>query len=108
MTRWSSLLVSLCLGLIALVGCQRPDTHVESVLNTFVKPAMDKALTEGATRTASLQGGLQGINPKYVVEFQGKWVVGVEGRATCGLEGVSGQITGHLQTDNEATPRPGG
>ncbi|HMQ17317.1 MAG TPA: hypothetical protein PKC49_15225, partial [Phycisphaerae bacterium] len=40
----------------------------------------------------TIQAGAQGINPAYVVNFEGKWVVGIEGRASVGVEGVAGQL----------------
>lgn len=84
----------------------KPDANVQYLMEKVVSPAVTKAVTEANTRTATLQGGVQGINPRYVVEFEGLWVVGVQGKVTAGLEGVAGQITGHVQTDNEAEPAP--
>jgi hypothetical protein len=39
-----------------------------------------------------IQAGAQGINPTYVVKFSGKWVTGVEGAASVGVEGIAGQL----------------
>lgn len=101
----------LIAGLIVVVaGCSslvpKPDANVQYLVEKVVAPAVQKAVAETNTRTATLQGGLQGINPKYVVRFDGKWVVGIEGEVEMGLEGVSGQITGHTQGDSEALPKP--
>lgn len=103
------LVVLALLGLLlAFTGCAAPkvDANVQYVIEQVIAPAIQKGLAETSTRTATLQGGLQGINPKYKVDFQGLWVTGVIGSAAAGLDGVSGQITGHVQTDNDAEPKP--
>lgn len=67
------------------------------IMETVVRPIAEKAIAETLTDTATLQGGVQGINPTYVISIQGKVVTGFEGEIRIGIEGVAGQLTGHAQ-----------
>ncbi len=81
-----------CVGGCALLKQQPPAEQIANrVISEAVVPAIRGGLRQGVDQL-SIQGGAQGINPTYVVEFDGKWVVGIEGRASIGLEGVAGQI----------------
>lgn len=91
----------ICVGLLACgcinVGCanlnQTPpiETALKMVAEEVLIPTI-RAGVERGVEGLQLQAGAQGINPTYVVEFEGKWVVGIEGRATIGVEGISGQM----------------
>jgi len=84
-------------------GCAPQATEIERVLmytaEHVIKPAVEKATDETTVRTASLQGGLQAINPGYVIHFEGYWKTGVDGEISVKTDGVAGQVTGHVQTD---------
>lgn len=104
-------MVLMCvLGLLAggcLWGCTQLNAQppVEAFANKLADEAIIPAVKEGLTQGVeqlSIQAGAQGINPTYVVGFEGKWVVGIEGRASVGVEGVAGQIQ-IASTSNEET-----
>jgi len=84
-------------------GCQSQATEAERawtfIAQDVIKPVAEKAIEETSTRTATLQGGAQVINPGYSVDLEGFWCTGFKGLAVVRLEGVSGQITGHAQGD---------
>lgn len=92
-----------------LVGCAalNPRPPVEALADTLVDDAIVPAVRDGLAQGVQqlvLQAGAQGINPTYVVEFEAKWITGVEGRASIGVEGVSGQL--HMSTvANDETDR---
>jgi len=100
---WKGLLkvvagVTLAAVALAIVpGCAtlNPQPPVEHFANKLadeaVIPAVREGLTQGVQQLA-LQAGAQGINPAYVVKFSGKWVTGVEGEASVGVEGIAGQL----------------
>jgi outer membrane murein-binding lipoprotein Lpp len=80
-----------------LAGCASLNAQppVEAFANKLADQAIIPAIKEGLTQGVeqlSIQAGAQGINPTYVVGFEGKWVVGIEGRASVGVEGVAGQM----------------
>lgn len=100
------------LGWLASVPGCAPNTEplertANKVLDTVVAPAVAKALEETNFRTATIQGGAQVIEPGWRIEFQGVMVNGVQGYMNIRAAGVAGQLTGHSQGDNEATPAPG-
>lgn len=82
---------------VLLTGCAalNPQPPIEAFANKLadeaIIPAVRAGLTQGVEHLV-IQAGAHGINPTYVVEFEGKWVVGIEGRATVGIEGVAGQV----------------
>lgn len=100
---WIAAVLTLLAGLFAAAGCQSQATEVERawtfVGERIIGPAVVKAIEETSTRTATLQGGAQVIEPGYSVDFEGFWVTGLKGRAVVRTVGVSGQITGHAQGD---------
>lgn len=86
--------VLLALG---LTGCtawtSRPpiEAFTDKFADEVVIPAVREGLAQGV-RHLTIQAGAQGINPTYVARFSGKWVTGVEGEVTIGVDGVAGQI----------------
>lgn len=99
-------------GLMMLTpGCQslNPQPPVEQMTKQLLTEAIVPGIKEGlaqGVKTMAVQAGAQGINPKYVFEFQGKWVVGIEGKATVGVEGIAGQIQVTTQAGDETVPSP--
>lgn len=88
-----------CLTAVTITtsGCvslgQRPP--VEAFAERLADEALIPAVREGLSRGVSqltMQAGAQGIDPTYVVRFTAKWVVGIEGSASIGVEGVAGQM----------------
>lgn len=83
--------------LISASGCQswanQPpiEAFAQRFMDEAVAPAIGAAISEGV-EGLQLQAGAQAINPTYVADFTGKWVVGVEGEIRIGVEGVSGQL----------------
>ena len=104
------LIATLC-GVVC-VGCAalNPQPPIEAFANKLadeaIVPAVREGLTQGIEQLA-IQAGAQGINPTYVVNFEGKWVVGVEGRVSAGVEGVAGQlqVSSASPEEAQATPR---
>ena len=94
--RWSAGCLA-GLALMILAGCsifqQRPpiEMFASKLADEAIIPAVREGLSQGVEQL-TIQAGAQGINPTYVVLFEGKWVVGVEGRVSVGVEGVAGQI----------------
>src|SRR5262249_52202583 len=91
---------------VVLTGCsslhQPPiEQFANKLADEAIIPAVKQGLTQGVEQL-SIQAGAQGINPTYVVNFAGKWVVGLEGRASVGVEGVSGQ----LQISSASSDKP--
>jgi len=75
-------------------GCAQP-APIEQFAGKFVDNVIEPAVKEGLSRgveSLTIQAGAQGINPTYVVKFAGKWVVGIEGEASVGVQGLSGQM----------------
>jgi hypothetical protein len=96
---------------VVLPGCAtlNPQPPIEAFANKLADEAIIPAVREGLTQGVeqlSIQAGAQGINPTYVVNFEGKWVVGVEGRASVGVEGVAGQlqVTSVSTEETESSP----
>lgn len=84
--------LAFCAGGCALLKQEPPAEKIANrVITEAVVPAIKQGLANGVDQLA-IQGGAQGINPTYVVEFDGKWVVGLEARASVGIEGVAGQV----------------
>ncbi len=84
--------LAFCAGGCALFKQEPPAEKIANrIISEAVVPAIKEGLSQGV-KQLTIQAGAQGINPTYVVRFDGKWVVGIEGRASIGLEGVAGQI----------------
>ncbi|MEW6198049.1 MAG: hypothetical protein AB1601_05215 [Planctomycetota bacterium] len=95
------------LALLGLSGCAtlNPQPPVEHFANKLADEAIIPAVREGLAQGVEqlvIQAGAQGINPTYVVKFSGKWVTGVEGTASVGVEGIAGQLQ-VSSTSNEET-----
>lgn len=92
--------IALAIAAAAVVcvhGCSElnPRPPVEAFAQRLADEAIFPAVREGLTRGVdhlSVQAGAQGISPAYVIEFSGKWVVGIEGRASVGVDGIAGQV----------------
>jgi hypothetical protein len=86
-----------------VVGCAPQSTELERfsdrVFLEVIGPAATKAIAETSTRTATLQGGAQVIEPGYAVDVEGFWGTGVKASTVVRVVGVSGQLTGHAQGD---------
>jgi hypothetical protein len=96
LARFAPYLITLLFG-GCLVGCAslNPQPPIEAFANKLADQAIIPAVKEGLSQGLehlTIQAGAQGINPTYVVNFEGKWVVGIEGRASVGVEGVAGQL----------------
>ena len=80
-----------------VTGCAtlNPKPPIEEFANKLadqaIIPAVKQGLSQGVEQL-TIQAGAQGINPTYAVNFTGKWVVGIEGRASVGVEGIAGQL----------------
>lgn len=98
-------LVAVC---VCIPACQQP-APVEAFAGKFVDqvvgPAVQRGLEQGV-RDLNIQAGAQGINPKYVVTFDGKWVTGVEGKASVGVDGIAGQVQVSSSSDEETSKSP--
>ena len=96
--KWVALILALfsVIG-VGTCGCaawtERPpiETFAAKLLDEAVIPGVKQGLSRGVEHL-TIQAGAQGINPTYVITFEGKWVVGIEGKVTSGVEGVSGQV----------------
>jgi len=99
------------LALFGLSGCatlnaQPPVEHFANKLaDEAIIPAVREGLSQGVEQLV-IQAGAQGINPTYVVKFSGKWVTGVEGAASVGVEGIAGQlqVTSASSEETESSP----
>lgn len=102
---------AVCLTLLLLGGCKawtnNPpiERFAMSFVDGVVAPSVKEGLRQGV-ENLTVQAGAQGINPTYVVEFEGKWVVGVEGRVTAGVEGIAGQIQITSLAGEKTRPSP--
>lgn len=106
-------LLLVFLSLFSHFGCAalNPQPPVEAFANKLADEAIIPAVREGLTRGAqslAIQAGAHGINPAYVVRFEGKWVTGLEGMASVGIEGFAGQMQVSSQStgDKVAPPIP--
>ncbi|MCK6458117.1 MAG: hypothetical protein L6Q92_16505 [Phycisphaerae bacterium] len=88
-------LLSIIGGCVAGCAALNPKPPIEEFANKLadqaIIPAVKQGLSQGVEQL-TIQAGAQGINPTYVVNFAGKWVVGIEGRASVGVEGIAGQL----------------
>jgi len=98
----------MAFALLTMNGCtsfiQQPP--IEAFANKLVDDAVIPAVREGllhGVENLTIQAGAQGINPTYVIVFEGKWVVGVEGRASVGIEGIAGQLQISSATNETST-----
>lgn len=86
--------IMLGLGtLVLLAGCRQVDSNLQYVTQTLT-PTITKAIAETKIETSQLQGGVQGIEPGYGVDFEGYWVTGIKGQVVVYLKGVAGQVQG--------------
>lgn len=103
--RWIVCMVAL-LGLF-VAGCGPNMEAIErtsgQVFDKVLGPATQKAIAELDTRGAQLSGQISGINPGYVVEGYGIFGTGIVYRATIRLVGVSANMAGGAQGDQEVT-----
>jgi len=88
-----------------LSGCQANSEPMERSFNTLmmqvVKPAVDKALTEVKTQTSTLQGGVEAINPGFVIEGYAHFTgTGIIYKTTVYAIGLAGRIEGFAQGSN--------
>ncbi len=92
----------VCHSLLALLGScvtgcaglnAKPpiEEFANKLADQAIIPAVKQGLAQGVQQL-TVQAGAQGINPTYAVNFSGKWVVGLEGRASVGVEGIAGQL----------------
>jgi len=97
-----------CLAMSCISACAPNQEPMERALNRMltevVGPAVTKAIEETVTETAGLTGGAQAIEPGYRIEFEGWFGTGVKGIAVVKLTGISGQLTGHVQTSGSIGP----
>ncbi len=110
LARFAPYLITLLLG-GCLFGCAslNPQPPIEAFANKLADEAIIPAVREGLSQGVehlTIQAGAHGINPTYVVNFEGKWVVGVEGRASVGVEGVAGQLQISSTSTEETETRP--
>ncbi len=94
--------ILLAVGMVS-IGCQPNTEPIERTANLLVaevvRPAVEKATTELAQRSAILQGQGSAINPGYVIRGYGVGGTGFVWDATIRLEGVSANIAGATQAD---------
>lgn len=106
MRTYGFVLVMALLVCLSPMGCAPNTEPMERLgnraIDEIIGPAVQKSLVELGTRTGTIQGGVQGIEPGYEVVVEGKIVNGFEGKATIRAKGVAGQFTGHLQGDSDA------
>ncbi len=93
-----------CLGLMCVaIGCQPDMEPIERTASAgfdVVNKALDKAISETTTRTATMQGNLTGVEPGWVVRGYGIFGTGVVYEGQVFAKGVSGTLQGHTQTDS--------
>ena len=87
------LVASGCLstGCAALNPTPPIEAFVNKLADEAVIPAIRSGLAQGVEQL-TVQAGAQAINPTYVLRFEGKWVVGIEGMASIGIDGAAGQL----------------
>lgn len=112
LARFAPYLIPLLFG-GCLFGCAslNPQPPIEAFANKLADQAIIPAVKEGLSQGVehlTIQAGAQGINPTYVVNFEGKWVVGIEGRASVGVEGVAGQLQISSLSGEETEANAGG
>lgn len=106
-----ALVCMLVILVAATIGCQalNPTPPIETFANKFadqvIIPAVQQGLSQGVSQLA-LQAGSQTINPRYVVKFTGKWVTGIEGEASIGVDGLSGQLQVASTSDDATRTSP--
>lgn len=110
---------ALCCAVVLLAGCEalNPRPPVEAFATKLADEAIIPAVRDGlagGVRSLAIQAGAQGINPTYVMEFEGLWVTGLSGRASVGVEGLAGQLqvsslspSGPAPTTQPAEVKPG-
>ena len=102
-------IAALCGALCAGCASLNPQPPIEAFANKLADEAIIPAVREGLSQGVeqlSIQAGAQGINPTYVVYFEGKWVVGIEGRASIGVEGIAGQLQVSSTSTEETETSP--
>jgi hypothetical protein len=97
---WAVILAAMVSGCI---GCAPNTEAMERAVNTLVieviRPAVEKAAGELASRSAALQGQGSLINPGYVVEGYAIAGTGAAWTFTIRAEGISANLAGATQAD---------
>jgi len=96
------LTLSLCAFLVLCAGCQPNTEPIERTANKgfdIANQYVGKALAETSTRTSSMQGNLQGVEPGWVFEGFGIFGTGVVYQGKLYAKGVSGGLMLHAQAD---------
>lgn len=100
--------VACLVSLLFCAGCvEKPpiETFTDKLVTQAIVPVVKQGLAQGV-KALTIQAGAQAVNPTYAIEFEAKWVVGVEGRATIGVEGLSGQVQITSVSDDETETSP--
>jgi hypothetical protein len=103
--RWCPMRTLLLLGAILgllMVGCQPNMEPIERTAGKGIDIAnqyVSKALAETSTRTSTMQGNLDGIEPGWVFRGYGIFGTGVVYEGQLYAKGVSGGMTLHAQAD---------
>ncbi|MCK6458229.1 MAG: hypothetical protein L6Q92_17080 [Phycisphaerae bacterium] len=85
-------MLGACVTGCASLNAKPPiEEFANKLADQAIIPAVKQGLSQGVEQL-TIQAGAHGINPTYVVNFAGKWVVGIEGRASVGVEGIAGQL----------------
>lgn len=91
----------LCLFILCNLGCQPGQEPIERAVNTVMEkavgPAIEKGLSQLGTTSGTISGNIYGIEPGYECTFEGKWVVGIEGKVAVRAKGLAGGVTGSIQ-----------
>lgn len=95
------------IGITGLCGCNQPpiEKFAAKFADDIVKPAVSEGIKQGIG-AFTLQAGAQGINPTYVVHFEGYWVTGIKGMASIGVQGLSGQMQVTTQGNENTKTSP--
>ncbi len=107
----SAIVVSVLLAVVGSAGCSalNPKPPIEAFADKLadqaIIPAVKQGLSQGVEQL-TIQAGAQGINPTYVVKFEGKWVTGIEGKASVGVEGIAGQLQVSSSSSEETETSP--
>lgn len=109
---FAGLIAGLLAAIAALLagGCAPNAEPIEranhQMMLNVVKPAIEKTSADLASRTGQLQGQGSLINPGYRIEGYGVFGTGVVYQFTLRTDGVSANLAGAAQFDNDAQPKP--
>lgn len=98
----NKLLIAAALAAVLAVGCQPNSEPLERTANKgfdIAQQYVAKALAETSTRTSTMQGNLQGVEPGWVFEGFGIFGTGVVYEGKLYAKGVSGGLALHAQAD---------